>query len=383
MRREKLTVRMMNALTPGIDDRIADTETRGLQVWISKNAVAFYFVLKHRGRQYHRKIGNWPEMKLDEARQAVAKRLGALANYSRIDAPTARIQPTIGDAVDHLISSCARDTTRKGYVQYLKVFAAWRDRKIADVRHEEVVSLHARMRNTPVMANHAVKTLATAVSRMYKALGVSEYANPARDVTLYQETPRKRFLDQAEAPAIISELEKMALQPMYRAQALALLMMIYTGQRKSNVLAMDYGEIMGGSTWIIPREKAKGKEDIVVPLNDFALDVLRKISGKPELPKRGPVFVRRGEQLHDVRKTMATACSRCGIRNLHIHDLRRSLGSWMLTTGVDIAVVSRTLGHKSIAVTERVYAHLLPGKISSATAAAVAAMKSGEVNPHP
>ena len=47
--------------------------------------------------------------------------------------------------------------------------------------------------------------------------------------------------------------------------------------------------------------------------------------------------------------------------------------------GVDIAVVSRTLGHKSISVTERVYAHLLPEKISSATTLAVESMRTGKV----
>ena len=76
---------------------------------------------------------------------------------------------------------------------------------------------------------------------------------------------------------------------------------------------------------------------------------------------------------------MKTVCEICGIKDLHVHDLRRSLGSWMLMNGVDIAVVSRTLGHKSIAVTEKVYAHLLPEKISNATRLAVEAMRTGKV----
>ena len=125
--------------------------------------------------------------------------------------------------------------------------------------------------------------------------------------------------------------------------------------------------------------KAKGGEDIAVPLNDFAKDILRTLCGKDSFPKAGPIFVRRGVQMQNVRKTMDEVCRRCGIENLHIHDLRRSLGSWMLMNGVDIAVVSRTLGHKSIAVTEKVYAHLLPGKISSATQSAVTAMRDGKI----
>ena len=194
---------------------------------------------------------------------------------------------------------------------------------------------------------------------------------------LYPETPRKRFLDEQEAPAIIEELEKMTQQPLYAVQASALLMMIYTGQRKSNVLAMDYSEIRNG-VWTVPGDKAKAGDDIVVPLNQYSSEILKKLCGAT-FPAAGPVFVRRGTRLKDVRKTMAEVCRRCGIDDLHIHDLRRSLGSWMLMNGVDIAVVSRTLGHKSISVTEKVYAHLLPGKISEATQSAVAAMKTGKV----
>ena len=378
MRKEKITLRWLNSLKPGPLEKYADTETRGLQVWVRPTAICFYFVLKHKGKQYHQLIGRFPEMKLEEAKAEVLKRLGAAANYGEVDAPASRQQPTIGEAIDFFLGSFPEGKTRTNYVSYLGVFAAWRSRKIIEVKHAEVLRLHEEMKDRPVMANHAVKALATAISRLYKSLKVSEYNNPARDVPLYPETPRKRFLDEQEAPAIIEELEKMTQQPLYAVQAYALLMMIYTGQRKSNVLAMDYSEVRNG-VWTVPGDKAKAGDDIVVPLNQYSSEILKKLCGNATFPAAGPVFVRRGTRLKDVRKTMAEVCRRCGIEDLHIHDLRRSLGSWMLMNGVDIAVVSRTLGHKSISVTEKVYAHLLPGKISEATQSAVAAMKEGKV----
>ena len=378
MKREKITLRWLNRLKPGTPDKIADTETRGLQVWVQQTSICFYFVLKHKGKQYHQLIGRFPDMKLEEARAEVLKRLGAAANYGEVDAPASRQQPTIGEAIDFFLGSFPEGKTRTNYASYLAVFAALRSRKITEVQHSEVLKIHTEMKDRPVMANHAVKALATAISRLYKSLKVAEYSNPAREVPLYPETPRKRFLDEQEAPAIIKALEDITQESRFRVQAYALLMMIYTGQRKSNVLFMDYSEITG-NTWVIPKEKAKGKEDIVVPLNEFAKEILQKMCGADVLPPSGPVFLWRGRPLHDVRKTMLEACRRCGIKDLHVHDLRRSLGSWMLMNGVDIAVVSRTLGHKSISVTEKVYAHLLPGKISEATQSAVAAMKEGKV----
>jgi integrase/recombinase XerD len=41
------------------------------------------------------------------------------------------------------------------------------------------------------------------------------------------------------------------------------------------------------------------------------------------------------------------------------HWLRRGFGMWALNNGVPIEIVSRALGHSSIAITERAYAKVL------------------------
>lgn len=394
MQKIKFTVKWIDRISAGIQEKFSDTETRGLQLWVTKTAFSFYFVVKHKGIQYHQCIGKYPDMKLEEARIEVLNRLGKLVNYGKTDAPTARREPILADAIDSFCASFQNQKTKNNYESYLRAFSAFRNQKIKDITHAEIVNIHKKMKNHPVMANHCVKTLATAISRIHEAIGISDYENPARNITFYREYPRKRFLDGNEAKSIIDELEKITKEPLYRIQAFAILMMIYTGQRKSNVLQMDYSEVWNNpiwndqignnqigndQIWTIPDRKAKGgKSEISVPLNDFAKDILRKVSGEKEIPKEGPVFIRRGVPMKEVRKTMKEVCRRCKIDDLHIHDLRRSLGSWMLMNGVGIAVVSRMLGHKSIAVTEKVYAHLLPEKISSATQSAVNAMRKGK-----
>jgi integrase len=47
-----------------------------------------------------------------------------------------------------------------------------------------------------------------------------------------------------------------------------------------------------------------------------------------------------------------------GIKNCHIHDLRHTFASYAVSNGIDLFVVSKLLGHKSIQSTQR-YAHLL------------------------
>jgi integrase len=45
---------------------------------------------------------------------------------------------------------------------------------------------------------------------------------------------------------------------------------------------------------------------------------------------------------------------------MHFHDLGHSAASILLAMGVNIKVIQELLGHSDIAITLRVYGHLLP-----------------------
>ena len=66
-----------------------------------------------------------------------------------------------------------------------------------------------------------------------------------------------------------------------------------------------------------------------------------------------------GDRVRNVRTFIGTACTKVGIDDFHIHDLRHTAASWLVMEGVPLLEVSRLLGHKSITQTER-YAHLAP-----------------------
>ncbi len=44
-----------------------------------------------------------------------------------------------------------------------------------------------------------------------------------------------------------------------------------------------------------------------------------------------------------------------------LHDLRHAAASWRLKAGVDIGIVSKSLGHSTTALTRDTYQHLMPG----------------------
>ncbi|WP_326565055.1 site-specific integrase [Amycolatopsis rhabdoformis] len=57
-----------------------------------------------------------------------------------------------------------------------------------------------------------------------------------------------------------------------------------------------------------------------------------------------------------------------------IHDLRHTHASWQIAAGVDMATVSRRLGHESIKTTVDIYGHLDPTQLSRSADAANAAL---------
>jgi len=88
----------------------------------------------------------------------------------------------------------------------------------------------------------------------------------------------------------------------------------------------------------------------------------------PSLPTRleeVKVFTYRGNPLKDVRSAFENACKRAGIKKLRFHDLRHTFATRLVLSGVDLATVSKLLGHSSIQRTMR-YAHPTPEALKSA-----------------
>ncbi len=71
-----------------------------------------------------------------------------------------------------------------------------------------------------------------------------------------------------------------------------------------------------------------------------------------------------------VTKTFGELVKSADIRPIRVHDLRHCRASLLLAAGVDLAVVSKMLGHSSITITADTYAHLLEGVGRNAAEAA-------------
>jgi integrase len=59
-------------------------------------------------------------------------------------------------------------------------------------------------------------------------------------------------------------------------------------------------------------------------------------------------------------RSFRALCSKAGIRNIRLHDLRHYVATRLLSAGVDVRTVAGRLGHRNASTTLNVYAHFVP-----------------------
>ena len=133
--------------------------------------------------------------------------------------------------------------------------------------------------------------------------------------------------------------------------AAALQVMLLTGARPGEVLAMKWADLNHQWRGITMRDKIEG--DRIIPLTPYVAQLLAG------LPRRGPlVFSSPGAAdgaLSWPRKPHAQACAVAGIEGLTLHGLRRSFGSLSEWLELPAGVVAQIQGHKPSATAEKHY----------------------------
>jgi integrase len=177
------------------------------------------------------------------------------------------------------------------------------------------------------------------------------HANPAYGVGMNKETPRERFVTEEELPRLIAALEQ---EPDVRVRA-ALWLFLLTGARKSELLEAKWEDVdLQRLELRIPRPK-QGKPH-VYPLSGRAVEVLGRLprfNGNPYVIPGD----KEGAHLVNIDKPWNRVRARSGLTDVRLHDLRRSVGSWLAASGHSLLQIGKVLGHSSPRTTQ-IYARL-------------------------
>lgn len=215
--------------------------------------------------------------------------------------------------------------------------------KLSEVSAKKLATMHRDVSLTSKVSANRALSMVKAAFNWAKAAELWEGNNPATSVKKNKETSRERYLQPAELARFFQALEE-AVQPGRDFFLMALL----TGARRANVLAMRWRDLdLDEGLWRISAEDIK-TDAMTVPLTDEAVALLK---GRKLLDAESEwVFPADSKTGHyqEPKRAWATLRKRAGVEDLRIHDLRRTMGSWLVRTGASTALNAKALGHRSL-----------------------------------
>ena len=244
---------------------------------------------------------------------------------------------------------------------FRRYFSDWRQKKISSLtksdsqrKINEIGSDHGH-----TAANHALTYARAAINWCIKNK-ITTCDNPFSATTRFKTQPRERFLRPEELEGFFAALKQLPNESGIRDY---IYLSLLTGARQANVLAMRWEQLdLKLGIWTIPRTKSGDSQTL--PLTQSALIVLMERDRENRARRKSGegsewVFPGKGATGHLVepKKGWYSLLETAQLADLRMHDLRRTLGSYMAIGNQSLHVIGKVLGHKSQAATQ-IYSRL-------------------------
>jgi len=396
------TKQSLAALKPSAKRRyyVFDKRTPSLALMVTPtNAKTFYVVRRVDRRPQRLRVGSLADLSVEQARREAARLNGEIA-LGRDPAEQRRLirkRATLGDVFDHYRSThlephCNPRSVKEDGRRFDKHLGCWRNRPLVTLRVEEIAMLHTALgRKTPIEANRVMELLRRVFNHGRHQFEIDK-PNPTEGIKRFRETSRERFLEPTEIKQFFAALNS---DPDLDLQDFIKLLLV-TGVRKGNLERARWSDLdLDRGLWRIPASESKNGEPMVVVLPIPAVDILRSrlssaeglplsaggLGGKAPSATEGYVFRNAAGRLPGVKRGWERIRAASGLADLHLHDLRRTLGSWQAALGTSLLIIGKSLGHKSYEATQ-VYSRLnLDAVRASVEAASRALLTAGGILP--
>lgn len=333
----------------------------GLQIRITNTNKTFFIQRRVDGKPERVTIGKFPDYSIENARKEAARLTSLIAQgiNPNNDVRALKTETTLQELFDDFLmhrrnkrgAYLSEKTKRSYYYDFRLYLGKWNKRKLSQFKDTDFGKLHAEIgKEHPTTANRVI-AMASSLFNYANEKRLFRGANPAHGIKKYPEVKRDRFLQSNELPAFFQALAEESNDTLRDYFLISLL----TGARRSNVQEMQWSQInFERAEWRIPT--TKNGEPQTVTLTTEVMEVLRERQSNHSSIW---VFPSTGVTGHIVepKKAWKRVLDRAGIDNLRIHDLRRTLGSWQAKTGASLAIVGKSLNHKSPSTTA-IYARL-------------------------
>lgn len=343
-----LSAATIKTATPG--QTVYDDRIRGLHLRVRARAKSFFLYFRTKAGQERRpKIGDWPTISLERAREIATLWLRQVAEggdpvagwQADAEAPdVARLAEIYMER--HGSKKRTKDEDQRMIDDYIVPKIG--TKKVAALTRQDIEDMHRSLHATPYQANRVLALVSTMLT-----LAVAwEYRthNPAQRITRFKEKKRRRYMRPDEAVKFCELLTKYG--PVYPQQAAFLWLLLFTGARPSEIAAVKTSQRIGNRLELTVHKTDKTGEMRIIYLPPQAVDVLDKLPQRAEGTLLG---------IQSPRHLWEKIVKEAGFVDLRIYDLRHSFASAGVAAGLSLAEIGPLMGHQSTQTTAR-YAHL-------------------------
>lgn len=363
--------------------RIWDTRVPGLFVLIQPSGLKAFYLRWRRGESDLR-LGRYPHLTIERARNMALERMGEVAaGGNPTAAPKAK---TLREFADGKYAETFKAHHPKTWRQHLGQFRRQFEAEFFDLALSTITAKRVReWRTAKLRSGIKPSTINRNVNRLQGCLSAAVAdeqisVNPLAGLPQLQVTKSAvvRYLSDQEERRLLDALAKrddaaraardranawreardypalQALQDGDYCDHLTplVLLSLGTGMRRGSALALEWSHLdRSGSTIRVPGEITKNGEPLISPVHSGLQLVLSR--WRAQGPGVGRIF-----PVGDPKKAWTGVLASAEIGDFRWHDLRHSFASKLLRLGVPLATISELLGHKSIETTSRHYAHL-------------------------
>ena len=356
-----LTERTIRNKKPDRRTRIYwDSKLKGLGLRITP-AGSRAFVLRYtdaKGKQRLATLARVAEVSLREIRELAGRellkiRMGETDPLSR--RKQRRESVTVTEGIGNFFEEFCPNRVHNGRMaprtvrEYRKQAARYLVPAIGNLDIEDVERLHIENMVGPLrpVLRNRVLALASRIFRYFEDQGLRrQYSNPCRGVERSREEPRDRTLSTSEIAALGKALARVEIDPVKRY---VIHIAMLTGLRISEVISLRWDCVNFESASVLLPTTKTGRR--THPLSTAALDALR------DLPTRGDyVFCTNSSKpvsYTAVRLAFLKATKAAGLRDVRLHDLRRTFMTRAAESGISSYTLRDLLGHKTAMMADR------------------------------
>ena len=344
-----------------------DAGLGGFGVRVSKGGVKAYVLwVRSDGRKRLVTLGRSPELSLDAARVAATSELDQLARGGA-DLLTRRAEAqaamSVSDGTEWFLNvhvprrqglQKMGDRTAVEYRRQIRTYIApaLGHLKIKAVRRQDIEAMLDKIGWDKPAQFSRVRALVCTLFNLFETEGWrTEGPNPAKRIITPTERPRTRVLNATEQSGLLAALAQLGQNPATQAVQ----MLYQTGARMGEVRLLRWEHVdIDGRVLRLDASKTGPK---AIALTAEALDVLThcpKVSDNPHVfPGTGTAPM--GSKT--IRATFHKAAKMAGLEDIRPHDLRRSMITDAIDSGVPLTLVARLAGHSTIIMTSRYARH--------------------------